>query len=373
MTGKERVRIALAHQEPDRVPVLEYIFEHGIIEQVLGRSSFWRGHFKEVQAYWEGRRDEVVESQKRDVVDFVRTLGLDGVTVSLVPPKGFRPEPLQQIDEETWRDWQGNVYRYSPVTEDLMLMALKALEPQEPPEGLWEPPPEPDPSEFELVDHVVRELGETHFIICRLGRKTRPSYPSPFGMEERMLRLAEDPEGVREERVKGAEAARGIIDELFAHGVDTVFLEEDYGSSTGPMMSPRTFRQAILPSLSVLCAHVKRHNAPVIFHSCGNNRLLLDMFIEAGVDCYQSIQPEEDIVSLKRDFGEKLSLWGGINIDTLVRGTPEQVRQEVQKVILSCKRGGGFLLGASHSLMAGTRAENYLAALEVLNEVGWYE
>lgn len=139
MTGKERVYTALAHQEPDRVLVLEYIFEHGVIEQVLGRSSFWRGHFKEVQAYWEGRRDEVVESQK----------------------------PLQQIDEETWRDWQGNVYRYSSLTEDLMLMAP-------------------------------------------------PSYPSPFGIEERMLRLAEDPEGIREERIRGAKATRAIIDELFS-------------------------------------------------------------------------------------------------------------------------------------------------------------
>ena len=372
MTGKERVFTTLARREPDRVPVMEYIFEHGIIEQVLGRSSFWRGHFKEVRAYWEGRRDEVVESQKKDVVEFVRAMGLDGVTVSMVPPKGFRPEPLQQLDDETWRDWEGNVYRYSPLTEDLMLMAPKALEPQKPPPDLWKPPPKPDPSEFELIDYVVRELGETHFIISRLGRRVRPSYPSPFGMEEWMIRLAEDPDGVREERVRGAEEARELIDALFARGVDTVFLEADYGSSTGPMMSPQTFRRAILPGMKVLCGHIKRHNAPVIFHSCGKNRLLLDMFIEAGVDCYQSIQPEEDILSLKRDFGDKLSLWGGINLDLLVRGTPDQVKEEVRKVVLGCKKGGGFILGASHSLMAGTKAENYRAALEALDEVGWY-
>jgi len=372
MTGKERVLKALGHEEPDRVPVMEYIFEHGIVEQVLGRPSFWRGHFKEVKAYWEGRRDEVVESQKRDVVEFTLAMGLDGVTVSMVPPKGFRPEPLQQLDEETWRDWEGNVYRYSPLTEDLVMMAPKALEPQKPPEDLWEPPQEPDPSEFELIDHVVRELGDTHFVISRLGRRVRPPYPNPFGMEEWMMRLAEDPEGVREERIRGAEEARRTIDALFARGVDTVLLEADYGSSTGPMMSPETFRRAILPGMKVLCGHIKRHGAPVIFHSCGKNRPLLDMFVEAGVDCYQSIQPEEDIVGLKRDFGDRLCLWGGINIDLLVRGTPEQVKAEVREVILGCKEGGGFILGASHSLMAGTKAENYRAALKALEEVGWY-
>ncbi|HID06034.1 MAG TPA: hypothetical protein EYP10_02685 [Armatimonadetes bacterium] len=372
MTGKERVLRALAHTEPDRVPVMEYIFEHGIIEQVLGRPSYWRGHFKEIRAYWEGRRDEVVESQKRDVVDFVRELNLDGVTVTMVPPKGFAPEPLQQLDENTWRDWRGNLYRYSPLTEDLMLMAPNALEPQKPPENMWEPPEQIDPSEFELIDHVVEELGRTHFIIARIGRRATLSYPNPFGMEKWLLRLIDNPDGEREARIKSAENARWIIDMLFERGVDTVFLEADYGSSTGPMMSPQMFRDVILPGLKVLCGHVKRHNAPVIFHSCGKNRPLLDMFIEAGIDCYQSIQPEEDIVQLKHDFGDRLALWGGINIDTLVRGTPEQVRREVRDAILGCKSGGGFILGASHSLMTGTKAENYLAALDELNKLGWY-
>lgn len=59
-------------------------------------------------------------------------------------------------------------------------------------------------------------------------------------------------------------------------------------------------------------------------------------------------------------------------MDTLVRGRPEQVEREVREVILGCKGGGGFILGSSHSLMVGTRAENYLAALKVLDEVGWY-
>lgn len=107
------------------------------------------------------------------------------------------------------------------------------------------------------------------------------------------------------------ERAKKMIDLLFQHGVDAVILEEDYGGSTGPLMSPQTFRRAILPGLEVLCGHAKRHKAPVIFHSCGRNRPLLDMFIEAGVDCYQSIQPEEDIVGLKREFGDRLCLWEG--------------------------------------------------------------
>ncbi|MBC7289327.1 MAG: hypothetical protein H5T86_15065, partial [Armatimonadetes bacterium] len=229
MTGKERVYAALSHREPDRVPCFEYVFEYSVMEEVLGREVFWRGHFKEIKALWEGRRDELVEGYKRDIVEFIRAMNWDGVTVTMVPPKGFRPEPLEQIDEDTYRDWQGNVYRYSPLTEDLMLMATRALEPKKPPPDLWEPPAEPDPSEFELIDHVVRELGTTHFIIARQGRYISPRYPSALGQEERLIRLVEQPEAVREERIRAAHAAEGHIAQLLSRGVDSVFLEEDYG------------------------------------------------------------------------------------------------------------------------------------------------
>lgn len=67
MTPKERVWAALRHEEPDRVPLAEFAIDYPVIEAILGRETFCRGHFKEVKAYWEGRRDEVVESYKRDV------------------------------------------------------------------------------------------------------------------------------------------------------------------------------------------------------------------------------------------------------------------------------------------------------------------
>lgn len=371
MTGKERVYAALSHRQPDRVPFFEYLAEYTVMQDVLGREVYWRAHFKEVQALWEGRRDELVEGYKRDLVEFARAMDWDGITVGMVPPKGFQPQPLEQLDELTWRDWQGNVYRYSELTEDLMLMARQVLDSRSPPPDLWEPPPEPDPSEFELIDHVVAELGQTHFIISRCGRYLSPRYPSALGMEARLLALVERPDDVRNSRLQAAKASQAHLHMLLDRGIDAVFLEEDFGSSTGPMMSPRTFRDVILPALKVSCSHLKQRGAPVFFHSCGAVRPLLDMFIEAGVDCYQSIQPEEDIIALKRDFQGRLCLWGGIDTDALVRSTPDRVYTEVAHIIQHCKPGGGFILGTSHSLMVGCRADNYLAAATALRDHGW--
>jgi hypothetical protein len=72
-----------------------------------------------------------------------------------------------------------------------------------------------------------------------------------------------------------------------------------------------------------------------------------------------------------RDSGNRLGLWGGISTDGLVRWTPEQMKADVARTVEACKPGGGFILGASHSVTVRARADNYLAAIEALNQHGW--
>jgi len=371
MTPKERIAATLQHREPDAVPTMEFAVDYTLIEDLLGHDTFWRAKFKEIQAYWDGRRDEVVESQKRDIVALVRELGMDGVAVNLVPPKGFEPERLQPVDNETWRDWRGNLYRYSAQTHDLMLFARNALDPQPAPD-LWQPPAEIDESEWELVDYVLQELGDTHYIVGRPGRKLACGYPSALDWEPMMLRMADDPDGERERRLRSARNQDALIDPFFERGCDNVALGEDFGHNHGPFVSPRMFTHIYVPSVQVTCEHVHRHGVPVLWHACGDNRLIIDQMIEAGIDCYQAIQPEEDIVGIRAQWGHRLALWGGVSTHTLVMGTEREIRQQVRDAVLGCAPGGGFILGASHSVCVNTKPDNYLAALDELRKVGRY-
>lgn len=369
MTAKERVIAALRHEEPDRVPLMEFCVDYTLLEDLLGRPTFWRAKLKELQAYWDGGRDEVVASQKRDIVDFAREFGQDGVALNLVPPKGFLPEKLQQLDHETWRDWRGNLYRYSALTHDLMLFQYEALDPQPAPD-LWEAPAEVDESEWELVDHVVQELGATHYLMARPGRRTACSYPSALSWEPMMMRLAEEPEKVAEERLRWARATDYTM--YLERGCDNVALGEDFGHNHGPFMSPRCFHEVYVPSIRVICDWLHNHGLPVLWHACGDNRLILDQMIEAGIDCYQAIQPEEDIVGLRRTWGHQLALWGGFSTHSMVMDGPEELRRQVRETIRGCGPGGGLVLGASHSLTVSAKPENYLAVLDELNKVGVY-
>ena len=111
---------------------------------------------------------------------------------------------------------------------------------------------------------------------------------------------------------------------------------------------------------------------PCLFHSCGNNRLILDQMVESGIDAYQAIQPVECIEEIKQIFGKRLTLWGGVSTDTLCSGTPEEVRHQTLFNLKHCAPGGGLILSSSHSIVVKTPLENYRAMLDTIHERGRY-
>lgn len=365
MTRKERVRAAIQHCQPDIVPVGEWIVDYEPASLVLGRPTFLRGKARLAHALWQGRRDEVVSSIKQDTVELVRRLDLDMVCADLTYHAALEYDPPEQVDEETWRDRHGNVFRYSELTRDLMLLEAG--------EASYEPPPPwdgkdgefaPHPSEMEVITYVLAELGQTHFTFTGMGGGRLPIF-SALWVERDLLRLAdEDPEVLAQERLEAAEWAAKRMPFFAGLGFDAILSGEDYGFNSGPFMSPATFRRVFLPGLQRMCQAAHENGLFFICHSCGNLRPILPLMIEAGIDVYQAIQPIEDIAALKRDFGRDLCLWGGVSNHDLVVASPDEIRRQVRESIAACAPGGGFILGTSHSITVRTPLGNIVAMLE---------
>lgn len=83
MNSKERVLKALDHEEPDRVPVGEWGIDHDTVERVIGHDTYWRARAKTTKALWAGKRHEVVQSYKEDIVELIEKLDQDLVPVHL--------------------------------------------------------------------------------------------------------------------------------------------------------------------------------------------------------------------------------------------------------------------------------------------------
>ena len=372
MNSKERVYAALEHCEPDRVLVGEAYVDYPIIEQVIGRQTFYRAHARERIAFWEGRRDEVVDSQKRDLVEFVRRTGLDILPVWPVPPRNQVVEKPRSIGEGIWEDRAGNILKLVPETEEIVVVqhGNRPVQPVE------QPPP--DGSEWELWDYVVEELGETHFIIASGGPGLGIGYGATtiegrFGrFEEWMLRIVDNPEGIAAEEVGRLQGYRDTVRQLAARGLDAVRISPDYGYGRTTYCSPALFRRAFLPGLKKLCEEVHAGGLVVHFHCDSNMEELTDQMVEAGVDIYQSIEPHEPIDRYKREIGDHVTLWGGVSCHDLCVGTPEEIRRQVRFAIRHCAPGGGFILGSSHNITIATRYENFMAMLEVAFTEGQY-
>jgi len=382
MTGKERMLAALEHREPDRVPVGEMGIDYLVIEQVLGRETFYRAKTKERRAIWAGRRREVVNSQKQDLVDLVLALEWDFVPVFLTYSDKVDYRPARFIDEHTWEDTEGNIWRESAEIGDALCTKPREITRQDI-QRLMEEPLAIDESQFELVRHVVEQLGDTHFIIAR-GWHSPPSWTdgtfpvSGEGLNMRMddfvLRMVEDPQFIHE--LLDAYTWRAIEygKALIKAGVDAVQINADYCYNQGPWISPRLFREFILPRMKQHCEAFHREGSYVLKHTDGNSWLLLDMMVEAGIDGLHGIQPSigMDINKLKEKYGRKITLFGAVDCDTLVRGSPTDVEREVENCLKYGAPGGGFVLTSSNSIQAGSKYENYLAMLKIAREKGVY-
>ena len=157
--------------------------------------------------------------------------------------------------------------------------------------------------------------------------------------------------------------------------LDAVFLTgTDFGSQRGPFISPRAYRELFLPFHRRLNDWVHRHTSWKCFiHSCGSVIQLIPDFLEAGFDVLNPVQTTADGMDaavLKRDFGDRLTFWGG-GVDTqhvLPFGTPREVRENVKRALETFGPGGGYVFNTIHNVQARVPTENLVALYEAVRD-----
>jgi len=330
-------------------------------------------------AFWDGRHDEVAESYRRDHLELHRKLELDIVTFPMatweIPPESDDLPP-RRVDGSTWEDKYGRVFKYSSLTEDITCVRDPVAE-----EKIYrvddfrrEPAgPERDPRSWAVLDAVIQELKNNKFICGPSGGIVGTVLPG--GLEKGSLALVQEPELIVAATARLLQE-QGLADTVLIHPEsDGVLLAHDFGHKTGPFIGPAMFKQFFLEANKSRVLRLRRDfDKKVLLHSCGNVQSYLDFFVEMSVDAYQSIQRTAgmDICALKKSHGEKLTLWGGVSLENLVAGTPEEVRRDVRRAMACAKEGGRFILGTSHSIAVGSRYDNVMAMIDEHHRLAAY-
>lgn len=144
-----------------------------------------------------------------------------------------------------------------------------------------------------------------------------------------------------------------------------------------PFLSPDLFREILFPYLKEEVRAIKNfRDVPVLFHSDGNINLLLDDLVRLRIDGIHPLEKHAgvDIVAVKKKYGDYICLMGNVDTSyTLPHGTPQEVEEEVKKLIEAVAPGGGFILRASNLLTSDIPQVNVLAMYYAAEKYGVYK
>ena len=85
-------------------------------------------------------------------------------------------------------------------------------------------------------------------------------------------------------------------------------------------------------------------------HADGHVEEIIPDLIEMGLDLLNPLQPEcNDVETVKRQYGDRLSFHGAVGSRILDNGTPADVRKEVETRVNQLSEGGGYVLAPAHA------------------------
>ena len=375
LSHRERVIKALSHQEPDRVP-----FDLGSTMS----TSVHVNTYQKLKAHFGVNAEDIVLNKMIQVVAVDEAI-LQALDIDLrgVVTGGPDSRPNIPVGEDGYQDEYGVVRRKPPSS--LYYDQVKC--PLSGPISLQDIInfPWPDPSDPGYTRGLREQL---QYYREKTDYATVLRLPSPFVMTSQFMRGFEDwyMDLAADKKLAAAlfdatvEHSMALSEEMLKVSgdlIDVVATGEDIGLQNGPIVSPELYRELLKPRHMKWFNLVKKHTpAFVHMHSCGSIYKLLPDILELGVDIINPVQvsaKDMDSSVLGREYGDRLTFWGGIDTQrVLPRGTTAEVRAEVKRRIRDLAPSGGYVLAAVQNIQPDVPLENILAMYDAAKEYGKY-
>lgn len=378
MTSEERLKKALNHKEPDRVPFDISGTETSAISTVtLERWLNYKGiPYKPIEYFsLENQMGKVEEKVLED-------LGVDTRCLKTDPPSGWKLDIREDQDykyfESEWKiiwkmpkkyGFYYDLYK-SPLSSFSNVEEIKKF--------LW---PNPNnPTRYKNLRKEALKIKNSSKSGIVLERNTGGIFETSWwlrGMSNFFIDMISNPSIVEFILDKVLEFKMVYWEKALQKVGDQILVvaeADDIAGQSSLLMSPEMYRKYLKPRHTKLFSHIKKiaPNVKIFFHSCGAVYNLIPDLIESGIDILNPIQVSasgmEDTKKLKKEFGKDIVFWGG-GIDTqkiLPMGTPQEVKDEVKKRIDDLAPGGGFIFSPVHCIQRDVPPENLDAMIETL-------
>lgn len=352
MQPRERVTLALQHKEADRIAIQDSLWGTTVAR--------WRGEglpeAKSLQEYfgWElaGFGGDVTLQLPGECLEetdaYKVTKGADGAVVKNWKKQSSTPEMID-FTVKTRADWE----------------ALK-------PRMAW--------NDTRINWEEQRQAWAD---AQRLGLFTFASFYTGFtrtcdmcGTDTVLMAMADDPGWVQDMLVTRAELCVRIAEEMLKRGFDfdAGWIWDDLGFKQRSFFSADMYRELVMPAHKLVCDFFKARGKFMILHSCGYIMELAPLIIETGFDCLQPLEVKagNDLLALKRLYGDKLAFMGGIDVRAMADPDPSAIEREIAGKLPIVKQGGGYIYHSDHSVPDNVSFRQYCRVRELVAQYGQY-
>jgi uroporphyrinogen decarboxylase len=380
MNSRQRVRCALNHQEPDRIPI---DLGGTLVTSIT------------VKAYASLKRHLGMPLEEIKMLDYVQQLPyVDealqmrfGADFRMVQVPAITAKGVDLIDEGDaytfYNRWgvkakmpkDGGLY-FDYVEFPIREATMEALDRYE-----W-PLPNPPEANLQLREAAQRLYTTTDYALVGgvvIGGGIFEQPARLMGLENFFMALVSEPAVADRMMEKMTdlyiEASEAYLDEVGQY-LDVIVYWDDVCGQNGWLIRPDLYAKMVKPKQRRLVEAIKKKTgARLFYHGCGAVFDLIPHLIETGFDIINPVQVSArgmDTRRLKESFGREITFWGG-GVDTqqvLPFGTPREVADEVKRRIDDLAPGGGFVFAPVHNIQAFVPPENIVAAYDTALETG---
>ncbi len=333
MLGRERVLAALNHRESDRVP--RYIWVDGGLatERIVSR-------FGSYDAFLDALEVDMFQAFPAGplILDWS---GLPANDARDEGPRGLSQGALS-LDEALEAP-------FSDPNTDSIYVPIRAA-----------------------VEHHKSGKGRAVFVQTPGTFETANGL---IGMSNQLLEMAMNPDKVLALYRRQVDWTRTYVENCLEIGVDVIHVSDDLGENGRMIFSPETFREVVKPALAELASFVRERSPHLSLHSCGYFDDVIGDLADVGFTCMHPFQESAgmDIPSIKRRFGDRVTIYGGLDVrTTLPSGDRALIRADLERIVPECKRGGGFVFCTGHTVHSDCSLDDVLYAWDVLGDLGRY-
>jgi len=191
------------------------------------------------------------------------------------------------------------------------------------------------------------------------------------GTQRLLIALIEEPEWCMDMFSHFLEVNLTLLEMVWEQGYrfDSITWYDDLGYKGSQFMSMAMYRELLKPFHRRAVEWAKARGLKSRLHSCGDVRPLVPEFVELGIDALNPLEVKAgmDPVKIKQEYGRELVLHGGVN--AVLWDKPDQIEEEIRRVLPRLKEGGGYIFASDHSIPDTVGLEDFRRIMNCCKQV----